>query len=399
MDTSYQENYNVPIKGFVGKKQTSLFNVFKIHHFSGEVNFIEPKGSQWQFYFSLGRLVCATGGEHSVRRWRRYLAIYLPSIAQDTEYLGKEIQAVAEQDIQFCWEYELLRKWVIEGKADRDSVIKMVTSITTEILFDMNQCWEISFQMDANIDIPMEEQVCLFDAKDLMISAWKQWQKWINAQLGDRSPNKCPLIRSPEDLQAILPPKTYHLFSKLFNGRNTLRDLAIKLKKDLYKLSTSLLPYIQKGYIELVSVPDLPSPVPRTSKPKKPTTIDKPLIVCVDDSPMICETMRSLITKAGYKFVGITQPFRAMTQLISLKPDIIFLDLMMPNTNGYEICAGLRKSSALKDTPIIILTANDGMLERVRSKMTGASDFMAKPINSQQVLATINKYLSLAIDN
>ena len=67
---------------------------------------------------------------------------------------------------------------------------------------------------------------------------------------------------------------------------------------------------------------------------------------------------------------------------------------MMSNTDGYKICADLRKSPSLKNTPIIILSSSDGMIERVRSKITGASDFMSKTINSQQVVAMIQKHLS-----
>ena len=262
MDTSDQENYNFPIKEFLGKKQSTLFNIFKGNYFSGELTFVNPNGPKWRFYMSMGRLVYATGGEISVRRWRRYLAIYLSNIAHDTDYLQKEIASISTNKIKFCWEYELLRKWMVEGKTDRDSVMKMVSSIIIEILFDLNQCSEVIYNMDDQVNVPMEEQICLFDSKDLIISAWKQWQKWVNAGLGDRSPNKSPIIRSHQQLQAKLNPQTYELFVKLFNGRNTLRDLSVKLKKDIYQLSSYILPYIQEGYVELIPVEDLPAPIP-----------------------------------------------------------------------------------------------------------------------------------------
>ena len=392
MDTSYQENYNVPIKGFVGKKQTYIFNVFKKHQFSGEVKFTPTDRPEWSFYLSMGRLICATGGDLSVRRWRRHLAVYLPKIAHDASYLEEQIKSVSRENIKFCWEYELLRRWVIDGKADRDSVVRMVSSIMTEIFFDLHQCPEITFHMDQDIDIPLDAQICLFDAGDFIAPAWQQWQKWLGVKLGDRSPNLAPIIRSHEQLEAKTSAKTYALLSKLFNGKNSLRDLAVKLKKDLFQLSASFLPYIQQGYVDLVPVPDLPSPMTFNvvTEPK----VRKPLVVCIDDSPMICETMGTLLVKAGYKFVGITEPLKAIAQILALRPDIIFLDLMMPNTNGYEICAGLRKLSLLKNTPIVILTANDGMIERVRSKMIGASDFMAKPIQANVVIDTISRHLS-----
>ena len=393
MDTSYQENYSVPIKGFVASKQTYLFNVLKKHQFTGEVKLIYPNHLEWRLYVSMGRLICGTGGEHSVRRWRRHLAIYLPEIAQDTNFLEQQIKSVSSDNIKFCWEYELLRHWVMEGKADRDSVIKMTTSIMTEIFFDINQCAEVTFHLDSDIDVPLEEQIFFFDAKDVIVPAWQQWQKWVNIKFGDRSPNKAPVIRYSEQLEEKISPKTYNVFVKLFNGRNTLRDLAVKLKRDLYQLSASLLPYLQQGYIDLVSVADLPSPIYGSTVIQQENS-SRPLIACIDDSAMICETMNNILTKAGYRFAGITEPLKAIAQILALKPDLIFVDLMMPNTNGYEICASLKKLSILKDTPIVILTSSDGMVERVRSRMSGACDLISKPIIPERILEVINKYLS-----
>jgi chemotaxis family two-component system response regulator PixG len=80
--------------------------------------------------------------------------------------------------------------------------------------------------------------------------------------------------------------------------------------------------------------------------------------------------------------------------LLSRKPDLIFLDLVMPNTNGYEICSQLRKVSAFRITPIIILTGNDGIIDRVRAKIVGASDFLSKPVDAETVLAVTSKHLN-----
>lgn len=104
------------------------------------------------------------------------------------------------------------------------------------------------------------------------------------------------------------------------------------------------------------------------------------------------------MTQAGYRFVGINDDMRAIATLLAKKPDLIFLDLVMPNTNGYEICSQLRKISAFRNTPIIILTGNDTVIDRVRTKMVGCTDFLGKPVDSQTVLDTITKYLSKTTD-
>ena len=81
--------------------------------------------------------------------------------------------------------------------------------------------------------------------------------------------------------------------------------------------------------------------------------------------------------------------------LLEQKPDLIFLDLVMPIANGYEICSQIRRISAFKDTPIIILTSNDGIVDRVRARMVGATDFLAKPIEREKVLRVAHRYLAM----
>ncbi|MDR9403051.1 MAG: response regulator, partial [Halothece sp. Uz-M2-17] len=70
-----------------------------------------------------------------------------------------------------------------------------------------------------------------------------------------------------------------------------------------------------------------------------------------------------------------------------------FLDLIMPNTNGYEICTQLRRVSSLQEIPIIILTGKDGLIDRMRAKMVGATQYMSKPVDRSTILESVQKYL------
>ncbi|MGL6343891.1 MAG: response regulator, partial [Waterburya sp.] len=80
--------------------------------------------------------------------------------------------------------------------------------------------------------------------------------------------------------------------------------------------------------------------------------------------------------------------------LLALKPDLIFLDLMMPNTNGYEVCEKLRRISHFRNTPIVILTGNDGVIDRLKAKMVGASGFLSKNrVDAAAVTEVLNKHL------
>ena len=75
------------------------------------------------------------------------------------------------------------------------------------------------------------------------------------------------------------------------------------------------------------------------------------------------------------------------------KPHLILLDLVMPDTDGYNVCNFLRNRSTFRKTPIIMLTSWDNTINRVRAKLVGVSDFLAKPFEAEQLLQLIKKYL------
>ena len=118
-----------------------------------------------------------------------------------------------------------------------------------------------------------------------------------------------------------------------------------------------------------------------------------PLVAYIDDSPRDSQIMGQILIKAGYQYINLQDSVLALPMLLEHKPNLIFLDLVMPIANGYEVCSQIRRTSLFKDTPVIIFTGNDGIIDRVRANMVRATEFLAKPIESKKVLATVRKYL------
>ena len=388
-------DYMVPIREFVASKQASLFQTLKQPQFSGQLLLTDPKGRSWTFYIYLGRIIYATGGVHPVRRWRRNLIAQTPAIAPE---LSKLLLFAANVfNFKTCWDYELLCLWVEQEKINREQVAKIIRSAIVEVFFDMTQAVQVTYEFKPDNELSLK-QLVLIDADQVIAEAGKIWQAWQGSKIANRSPNEAPVIRQQSQLQAQTSPKTYQVLTKLLDGQHTLRDLAIQMKRDLVQVTRSLMPYIQLGLIELVDIPDLTTSIAATPKRKSPPRKQQDqkgaLIACVDDSPMICQTMEKILKEAGYQFVAINDALRAIAILLARKPDLIFLDLVMPNGNGYEICGQLRKLSIFRNTPIVILTGNDGLVDRVRAKMVGSDDFLGKPVEANKVLGTIRKYLN-----
>ena len=101
-----------------------------------------------------------------------------------------------------------------------------------------------------------------------------------------------------------------------------------------------------------------------------------------------------LLKTANYEVISILNPNDALVNLEKFQPALILLDINMPEINGYDLCAMLRRNELFQRVPIIMLTGRDGMLDRIRAKLVGATDYMTKPFEPEQLINCITKHLS-----
>jgi chemotaxis family two-component system response regulator PixG len=383
----------LPTSQITAAQLNQFFKNLKQIEFNGQIVLMSARGQQWFFYLHLGWIMYVTGGIHPVRRWKRNLAIYSPWLLSDILKQQIELPSTDPRSFTTCWEEHLLSSWVAQQKITREQAAEMTEAIVAEVLFDVAQAVPVTYQIKP--DKLLSTQLVLIDAEKVLEEVQPIKQRWNNARLAQYSPNTVPIIKQAAQLrERISSVSAYQAIAKLLNGKSTLRDLSQQMKRDIVQVTRALLPYIESGLVELVNIPDLPTPIKESvSKTSSARTVQEPLIACVDDSPLVCQTMEKLLTSAGYQFFSVMDDMRAIAILLARKPELIFLDLVMPNTNGYEICTQLRKLSVFRNTPIVILTGNDGIVDQVRAKLVGASDFLSKPIDAETVLNAVNKHL------
>ena len=381
-----------------------LRNLGKLR-FSGQLIRTDLANRQWRFYLLQGSIVYATGGEHPVKRWRRNLALHgirkTVQVSQNANFSVQEdawisdINYLSAADCAIGWEYALLNLWVSRQEITDEQAAKVILSNIVDVLFEIFQAGALTDQVYENNSL--STQLCPIRLEKATARAQVRWQTWQDAKLGNYSPYKAPVIRQAEQIRRQTSAAFYQNLVTLLNGRHMLQDLAVQMRRDVTEVTLSLLPFIQLGWIELIHVPDLPTPrYPSNALPAQqvaPQIVQQKLIACVDDSFLVRHMMEKLLTSAGYQFVGVDDGLRSIGILLSRKPDFIFLDLMMPNANGHEICEQLRKLSLFRHTPIVILTSSDGYANRLRSNFVGASDFLGKPLEAEAVLRVIRKHL------
>ncbi len=127
---------------------------------------------------------------------------------------------------------------------------------------------------------------------------------------------------------------------------------------------------------------------------------DKPLnkslytIACIDDSPTVLNSIKSFLDERNFTVIAISDPVKALMQISRSKPDLILLDITMPNLDGYELCSLLRRHSAFKNTPIIMVTGKTGFIDRAKAKLVRSSGYLTKPFTQSDLLKIVFKHLT-----
>jgi DNA-binding response OmpR family regulator len=117
------------------------------------------------------------------------------------------------------------------------------------------------------------------------------------------------------------------------------------------------------------------------------------VIAALDDEPDILELLKVNLRKAGYRFEGFQEAEDLYRYLAREKPNLILLDLMLPGTDGLEVCRHIRKSEGFSDIPIIMLTAKGDESDKIVGLELGADDYVTKPFSIKELVARIHAVL------
>jgi adenylate cyclase len=118
-------------------------------------------------------------------------------------------------------------------------------------------------------------------------------------------------------------------------------------------------------------------------------------ILVVDDEPFNVDYLEQELEDLGYETVSASNGQEALEQVEAALPDLILLDVMMPIMDGFAVCRILKSNDVTRLIPIVIMTALDGIEDRIKGIEAGADDFLTKPVNQRELLARIQTALKL----
>jgi twitching motility two-component system response regulator PilG len=116
-------------------------------------------------------------------------------------------------------------------------------------------------------------------------------------------------------------------------------------------------------------------------------------ILVVDDSPTTRKVVVLTLKQKGYTIVQAQDGLEALSKIDEERPDLILLDIILPKMDGYKILSIIKESKDFKDTPVVMLTSKDGIVNKVKGKLAGSSAYLTKPFQPQELLETVGKYI------
>jgi twitching motility two-component system response regulator PilG len=325
----------------------------------------------WRVYLGNGRIHYAGSGMGHAERLNYLFGRYLPN---QKSTLPPEIN----DDYQYLCEL-----WQTD-KFSFQEIRAILAKFTQEALIEILS-QNKAFCYFENI-VGLERLLLYLNLKKLMLPVESKVRFWWQLRVEIMSPFQRPLVTNRSKLIDLMDgqlgqisPSLRHL-THFLEDQGCLYELANQMEISTLKLGTVLSPLIQEGIITMGSY----------ILPKSDT---RPIVACIDDSPAIQRVVKFTLESSGYRVISIKESLKALTSLLSPKPDLILMDINMPDIDGYQLCSLCRKSSALKDIPIIMLTGRDGILDRVKAKMVGSVGYMSKPFLPQELVKIVNAYL------
>ncbi|MGL5795169.1 MAG: response regulator [Waterburya sp.] len=389
------DNFQNPLQVLTAKSQ---------EHWSGCMEIKEPKDASvsWHIYLLQGKIqyVCTTIGQQTRLNylWQKYkLGSNCPELDIDSKIS----------------EYSQLCQWLLDKQLAEPNIKKLLFMFALEGLTHVLSIDQTNIEFKPakriNKSLVCFEFTKYYEQIKEQIEAWHEVRSYLFSPLSRLYLDQKNALKfykiwkelyTDPELAPLTKSQQLSSFVSLFVAKNNLYEIATKTQVDTYFLSKNLKQSLENQLIDLLpsaevnlkhktnsfttpnNNPDSTSQQLSDSNQNSSPT----LIVCIDDSKTVQTQVKMTLEAAGYQVLGIVEPTMALKELSQHQPKVIFLDINMPNINGYDLCSLLRKSQKFKEIPIVMLTGRDGMIDRVRAKLVGATDYLTKPCDPNKLI-------------
>ena len=116
-------------------------------------------------------------------------------------------------------------------------------------------------------------------------------------------------------------------------------------------------------------------------------------VMVVDDSQTIRRSAETLLSREGYAVITAEDGYEALAKIADHQPEIIFVDIMMPRLDGYQVCALIKANPKYSKTPVIMLSSRDGLFDRARGRIVGSDQYLTKPFTKDELVNAVQQHV------
>ena len=389
---------------------------------------------RWSFYIEHGKLVYASHSLESFERLERHLRGLSREIPALNDKLRSQLRLMFDDPSPenakykvtseiLCVEYIAILWLVNENYLPKPMAGKLVARIIQEVV-EAFLCLPNGEFAKIYYKHLLQESYCSLSIDRILEVVERRVQIWYNLGPTISSPYQRPYLVSQTNAEKRMSVETVQRLGRILRGFNFCQ-LGALLGKDPLAIAKQLNPLVSDGSI-LLRDPLAPfDMLPRTyylAPEEERENIEKLAetlgeetevgedissisrsfsyestklwkVVCIDDSESMLSIINSYLGSEDFQVTLIQDSMRALMKITSIRPDLILLDIGMPNVDGYQLCSLIRKSSSFKDIPIVMVTGNKGLIDRARARLAGATDYLTKPFVQSDLLKMMMRHL------
>ncbi|MEO0013613.1 MAG: hypothetical protein RLZZ535_2002 [Cyanobacteriota bacterium] len=267
---------------------------------------------------------------------------------------------------------------------------------------------EAQWNTDLDLDLSYGADRHGLNWVDLQQELKRRQQIWQDYAPQISSINVIPVF-TPQQLRAIDNPQVKDHFTKLVDGRASLLNIAEKMGKDPITVAKNYLNWANNGWISFVDSPieaktDVAAIANMQGNVSGVSTsinaaeaiakIDHnlPIVLSVDDSAIIQTSIKRALQE-DYNVLLAGKATEALEILQEVKVELMLLDLTMPDVDGLEFCKTVRAIPQFRDLPIVMVTARDGLVNKMRGHIAGTSKYLTKPFKPEELREVVRQYI------
>lgn len=373
----------------------NLLKNLSAHQFCGCVQG-ESNALTWRIYFEQGKISYAT---HSIAAYER-LKRHLYRLSNNLRLVSavSALQKEQKDSAIACW----LVEHRLVSPADARVLVSEIVIEVLESLLLSPLLLDISYTCDR---LPLD---CQLELHSLLAECQARLEDWQRMRPAIASPFQRPVLVERPSLGS---DRRLVKLKKVLTGFN-FRQLAALLHQDERLIAQRMQPLIAQNLIALKApqppfdrmptlisssqdkAGDISRSAPRPLSP--PLPVAQHTVVCVDDSPAAMGQIEEFLRELNLSFIKFSDPVKALLAISKIQPDLILLDVGMPNIDGYSLCSLLRKNSLLRSTPIVMVTGYQGEINKTKANFVGATDYLTKPFTQSELAAVVLKHVNIS---